>query len=159
MTYLLLIILALDERLQAGSPAVVRIATMLGLASALLFFAVGGLRFTSYPQLSSLYSQDPGAVGAAYLGYLMVDSGLDRAAIFASGWWLLLMNWVALPLREWSKALSYLGLLVGMGGILGGAMPSLAPIALLLYIVWFLWLGITLVRAPIVVARPSAARP
>jgi hypothetical protein len=143
---LLFVLLALDEQLHSVSPGLVRVATCVGLAAALLFFTVGALRFTSYRYFASLYQQNAATVSAAYLSYLVVDMSFDHAAIFASGWWLLLINGVAR--KAWARQLSYFGLLAGVSGVLGAGVPSIAPLALSLYILWFLWAGMLLLSKP-----------
>lgn len=140
------VVLALDERLQASPTSLVRFALVVGLASALLFFIVGTLRFTGYPHFANQYSINPADVASAYNGYLVVDNAFDHAAIFASGWWLVLASWATLKVNGLQRLLSYFGLVTGVAGILGSILPSFAPVALLLYISWFLWFGMRVVR-------------
>jgi len=59
---------------------------------------------------------------------------------------MLLVSWAALRSRDLPRVLNYLGLLVGLAGVLS-AVPlfsELASVFGLTQIVWFIWLGILL---------------
>lgn len=62
---------------------------------------------------------------------------------------MLLVSWAALRAGEFPKLLNYLGLVLGMAGILS-AIPALGEIGAAIFglgqIVWFLWLGIVMLR-------------
>jgi hypothetical protein len=61
---------------------------------------------------------------------------------------MLLISWVALQARGLPKALNYLGIMIGVAGILS-ALPGLGEVGLifgLVQIVWFIWLGIVMLR-------------
>jgi len=139
---LLLIVLALHERLQSDSPNMIRIATGSGLVGTVLFLAVGMGRFAGISQLSALYPQDQASVATAYLAASTVVEGLNSAAVFAYGWWVLLASWAGLKTGRLPKLLSYLGLLLGLTGII----TFLFPVPPILGIIWFLWLGAVLLR-------------
>ena len=139
---LLLITLALHERLQSDSPMMIRIATGSGLVGTVLFLAVGMGRFASVSQLSALYLQDQTSVATAYLAAGTVVEGLNNAAVFAYGWWVLLASWASLKTGRLPKLLCYLGLLLGLTGII----TFLFPVPPMLGIIWFLWLGAVLLR-------------
>lgn len=140
------VVLALNQRLQVRSTGLVRFAFVVGLASALFFLVVGVLRFIGYAYLAEQYSINPASAASAYNGYLVVDNVFDRAAIFTSGLWLVMVSWAARKGDGLPRLLAYFGIVTGAAGILGALLPSVAPVALLLYIVWFLWLGLSAVR-------------
>lgn len=63
--------------------------------------------------------------------------------------WLVLIGWAALRARELPRALSFLGIVLGVAGILT-VVPALEPASFLYglgLIVWFVWLGIVMLRA------------
>ena len=65
------------------------------------------------------------------------------------GLWTLLISWAALRAGGLPKVLNYLGLLVGMVGILS-LFPGLTDLTGLFGIsqlIWFVWLGIVLLRS------------
>jgi hypothetical protein len=137
---LILIVLALHERLQADSPMMMRIAAGAGLVGTVLFLAVGMVRFTSISQLAALYSHDQAGVAAAYLAADTIVEGLNNAAVFAFGWWVLLASWAGLQTGGLPKLLCSLGLLLGVSGII----TFVLPVPPVLGIVWFPWLGAVL---------------
>jgi hypothetical protein len=70
------------------------------------------------------------------------------------GLWMLLVSWAAWRSKELPTALNYLGLVVGMAGILT-AVPALGELGVafgLGSIVWFIWLGIVMLRSRFVTA-------
>ncbi len=144
---IILVVLALYERLQAGSPGVVRIATAAGLVATALFLARAMIGFIAPPQLAQLYAHNPAEAGAAYLALSLVIGGLNNAAIFAVGSFQLLVSWAALRTGGLSKPLSYLGLLTGVVGILAFTIPLGGLIGAAITLVWSLWLGVVLLRA------------
>jgi hypothetical protein len=68
--------------------------------------------------------------------------------------WVLLVSWVALRAGVFSKALTYLGMVIGAAGLLA-YIPALGQIGVVFglgLIVWFAWLGIVMLRS-----SPSSA--
>ena len=143
-SFTIVLVLALHNRLQAGSPDWVRTATAFGFLTVFLFIAAGQLNYTAVNELASLYSRNPAGAGSAYLAINAAIDGLRNGASFAAGWWFLLLSWVAVRKGGLPKLLGYFGLLVGVLNIIG---LFGVPIALLINVPWFLWLGVALLRA------------
>ncbi len=143
---LLLVVLALADRLHGVSPVLTRIALTSGLMSAAFFLVLGMIRFLGWSQLASLYTQEQTGAATAYAALSALDNGIDGAALFTLAWWALLINWAALHTPTLPKALTYVGLLVGIAGIIAGMIPTLRPVALVLVLVWTPWLGLVLLR-------------
>ncbi|MCP5099621.1 MAG: hypothetical protein GY943_29050, partial [Chloroflexi bacterium] len=63
--------------------------------------------------------------------------------------WILLVSWAALRGGVFSKALNYLGMGIGVAGILTvvPALEVLTDVFGLTQIVWFVWLGIIMLRS------------
>jgi hypothetical protein len=93
---ILLVALALYDRLQADSPGLVQFATVAGLVSSVLFLARAMIGFAALAQLTQLYPHNPAGAGATYLALRFIVSGLNVAAVFAVGWTILLASWAAL---------------------------------------------------------------
>jgi hypothetical protein len=78
-----------------------------------------------------------------------VVNGLGSAGgEILGGIWFLLVSWAALRAGEFSKALNYLGVLIGVVALIS-AVPGLSLVAALFglgKIVWSLWLGIVMLR-------------
>lgn len=76
--FLVVLALALHERLKAGSPAQVQIATAFGLIWAALVFAGGLIAINGLKVVADLYGQDPGQAAAVKLAIDTVMCGHAR---------------------------------------------------------------------------------
>jgi hypothetical protein len=156
---LTLLVLALDERLHHGAATQIRLATAAGLVAVSLFLATGMTAIIGMPPLASLYPRNATGASAAYLAVNAVNGALGFAAVFAYGWWLVLANWAALKINGLPTPVSYLGLLFGGICILFFAIQLLAPLTLILGLVWSVWLSVVLLRdrahMPMVAAEGS----
>ena len=146
---LVVAVLALRDLLKAGAPAVAQIATAIGLIWAGLVIASGMVATVGIRVVGELHGTDAAQAGALWEPVEAVVGGLGGdAGEILGGVWLLLIGWAALRARELPRAVSFLGIVLGVAGILT-VVPSLEP-ALFLYglglIVWFVWLGIVMLR-------------
>jgi hypothetical protein len=138
--------LALNERLQEHAPTRMRIATASGLGGAVLFLGAGMLASVVLPELASVYAQNSAGVTSADLALADgIATGLLTAAIFASGWWVVLASWAAFQ-GGLPTILNYLGLLFGGLSILAFVISPFTILAAFVGIVWAMWLGIVLWR-------------
>jgi hypothetical protein len=141
--------LALHDRLKAGAPAVAQIATAIGLIWAGLVIASGLVATLGIRVVGELYGTDAAQAGAVWAPIETVASGLGGGAgEVLGGVWLVLIGSAALRTRELPRALSFLGIVLGIAGILT-VVPSLEPASSLYglgLIVWFVWLGIVMLR-------------
>ena len=154
--FLVVLALALYERLKAGcSPAMAQTATAFGLIWAGLVIASGMIFIIGMNTVVDLYGQDPAQAATVWLAINSVFEGLGGGVEIVGGLWILLLSWAALRTGELPRALNYLGVLIGVAGILtvipaigelGGAVFGLG------FIVWFVWVGIVMLRG-----SPSAA--
>jgi hypothetical protein len=148
--------LALYQRLKAGSPAMALTATVIGLIWATVLIAYGMISNYGMGIVVDLYSTDPAQAGTVWLAIESVAQGLGGASgEILGGPWVLLVSWAALRAGEFPKALNYLGLVLGVVGILS-TIPALFLMLALVFgmgkIVWLIWLGIVMLRS-----NPSAA--
>ena len=148
--------LALYQRLKAGSPAMALTATAIGLIWATVLIAYGMISNYGMGVVVDLYSTDPAQAGTVWLAIDSVAQGLGGASgEILGGPWVLLVSWAALRAGEFPKALNYLGLVLGVVGILS-TIPALFLMLALVFgmgkIVWLIWLGIVMLRS-----NPSAA--
>jgi len=148
--------LALYQRLKAGSPAMALTATVIGLIWATVLIASGMISNYGMGIVVDLYSTDPAQAGTVWLAIDSVAQGLGGASgEILGGPWVLLVSWAALRAGEFPKALNYLGLVLGVVGILS-TIPALFLMLALVFgmgkIVWLIWLGIVMLRS-----NPSAA--
>ena len=150
----LLIVLALYERLRAGAPSTIAIATASGLVAVALFLGGGMMGFLSGTAFARFTNTT--VAGTAAVALDQVVGGLLLGAVFAVGWWILLTSWASLRTGALPKGLNYLGFLAGVQGILTLLMPLIPLLAIpLLPLMWVVWLGIVLLREPASMTAPT----
>lgn len=155
--FLVVLTLALYERLKADSPAVMQIATAIGIIWATAVIASGMIFNIGMDTVVNLYGEDPAQATTIWLAIESVSNGIGGGNEILGGLWMLLISWAALQAGGLPKALNYLGLAIGAAGILS-ALPGLSDVGLifgLVQIVWFVWLGIVLLRS----SSENAGRP
>jgi len=158
---------ALYDRLKAGGPATVRIATAIGLLWSFVLVASGMVFTYGMTTIVALAKTDPAQARVAWQAIEPVAQGLGGAGgEILGGLWVLLLSLVVLRSGALPKALGWLGLVIGVVG-LASVVPPLHDAAVafgLLQIVWFIWVGVTLMTtkatalAPDHIARADAAQ-
>ena len=138
---LILIALALRERMQAGVPNLMQIVFIgVSIACALLL-AAAIIEITVSPTIASAQNLSTRrAVTAMYLGLIF-------AGDHAMGWVLLLIGWAALKTRGLPRILSYLTMLYGIVLVLEFAVHPFMDVGVILGIIWGVWLGVVLLRS------------
>ena len=141
--------LALYERLKAGSPALAQAVTTFGLIWAVLIIVNGTLSINNLSTVVKLYGENPAQAATVWLTLDSVETGLgaNGGETMVSALWFLLLSWVALRARELPRVLNYLGVVIGVAGILSVVLqPALAAVYGLGLIIWLVWLGIVMLR-------------
>ena len=147
--FLVVLALALAERLKAGSPAMVRTATAFGLIWAGLMFASGMVANIGAGLIGDIIGSNPAQAASVWLARQFVIDGLGGGNEIVGGLWILLASWAALRAGGLPKALNYLGVVVSVAGLLT-AIPPLGELGIIFglgSIVWFVWLGIVMLRS------------
>jgi hypothetical protein len=146
---LVVLVLALHGRLNSSAPTMMQVATAFGLIWAGLVIASGMISNIGTTVVVDLYSTDPNQAAATWLAINPVVEGLGGGNEIVGGIWTLLVSVAALRAGQLHRVLNYVGVVVGMAGILS-AIPALGDVGGgifgLTQIVWFLGLGILLVR-------------
>ena len=143
---LVMITVALSEKFQAELSGRKQVMVMAAIIGATLAFASGMIGFITIPELAGMYAQGKVEANATYLTVTLITGALRLGAIFAYGWWVLLVSWIANTTKQFSKPLNYLGFLLGVCGIINFVIQPVAIITLVLGLVWSIWLGIELLR-------------
>ena len=147
--FMVVLALALYERLKAGSPAIVQTATVFGIFWGCVIIIAGMIHNVGMQTVVDIYGKAPTQAGTVWLTIDSVVGGLGGANEVIGGIWILLLSWAALRTGELSSVLNYLGVIVGVAGILS-IVPALAESFITVFalgqIVWFVWLGILLLR-------------
>jgi len=144
------LVLALNERLKTSSPAIMQIATVIGLIWACIVIASGQVSNLGMNTVVDLYGSDPAQAATVWMAIDSVANGLGSAGgEILGGSWMLLVSWAALRGRELSRALNYFGALVGAAGVIS-AIPVIGLPGIVIFglgkMVWCLWLGIVMLR-------------
>jgi len=146
--FLVVLTLALYERLKADSPAVMQTATAIGIIWATVVIASGIIFNIGMDNVVDLYGEDPAQATTVWLVIESVSDAIGGGNEILGGLWVLLISWAALQSRGLPRALNYLGIVIGAAGILS-ALPGLGDVGLifgLVQIVWFIWVGIVMLR-------------
>ncbi len=149
--FLVILALALHERLQFGAPAMMRVATAVGIIWAGSLVASGMVVNAGIAPVVALYAKDPVQAALSWQTIESVANGLGNAnGEIMGGIWALLVSITALRSGSLPKGLNILGLLVGTVGIIS-LVPmlsiSLVGVFGLTQVLWFIWLGIVLLRS------------
>jgi len=153
--FLIVLSLALHDRLKSGAPAIMQVATVIGIIWAGSLIASGMVANAGIAPVVALYAKDPAQAALTWQGIESVASGLSNGnGEILGGLWTLLVSLAALragaPLAgALPKGLNILGLLVGAVGIISifPGLTDLTGVFGLSQIIWFVWLGIVLLRS------------
>ena len=147
--FLVVLSLALYERLKAGSPAMAQTATAFGIIWAGLVIASGMVAVIGIGTVVDLYGNDPAQAGSVWLAIESVQRGIGGEIEIVGSLWVLLVSAAALRAGGLPRALNYLGVVIGVAGLLTvvPALAALGPVFGLGLIVWFVWLGIVMLRS------------
>jgi len=141
--------LALHARLRDGAPALAQAATAVGLIWAVVLVASGMIFNAGVAAVVGLHGTDPAQAVAAWQAIEPVAQGLGGSGgELLGGLWVLLVSVAALRSRGLSKVLSWLGVTIGAAGLLS-VVPTLKDVGIgfgMLLIVWFVWLGVAMLR-------------
>jgi hypothetical protein len=153
--------LALHARLRDGAPTLTQAATAVGLIWAVVLVASGMIFNAGVAAVVDLYSSSPVQAVSTWQALEPVALGLGGSGgELLGGLWVLLLSVAALRTGRLPKALNWLGVAIGAAGVLSTA-PALRDLAYafgLLLIVWFLSLGIVMLRTASGPADPAAKR-
>jgi hypothetical protein len=146
---LIVLSLALYDRLKSGASALMQVATAIGIIWAGSLIASGMVANAGLATVVSIYAKDPAQAALTWQGIETVANGLGNAnGEILGGLWVLLVSLAALRAGGLPKGLNILGLLVGAVGIITiiPGLTDLVGVFGLGQIIWFIWLGIVLLR-------------
>ena len=148
---LIVLSLALYDRLKSGAPAIMQVATAIGTIWAGALIVSGMVANAGLAVIVPLYAKDPAQAALTWQGIEAVVHGLGFGnGDILGGLLTLLVSLAALRAGGLPKGLNILGLLVGAVGILSiipGLTELMAGIFGLGLIIWEVWLGIVLLRS------------
>ncbi|PKQ15725.1 MAG: hypothetical protein CVT67_08390 [Actinobacteria bacterium HGW-Actinobacteria-7] len=140
---------ALYDRLRAYAPSTARIATAVGLLWSFALVTSGMVWNYGMTTVIALVKTDPTQAQVVWQSVEPITNALGGAGgEFLGGLWVLLVSWIALRSGALPKALGWLGMVIGVSG-LASVVPPVHDAAYafgLLQIVWFVWIGVALMR-------------
>ncbi|MEZ9233026.1 hypothetical protein AB4259_18305 [Vibrio amylolyticus] len=140
---LAVLVLAIHDRLNGDTPILSQIASIFGVVWVGLVIASGMIANIGLATVLELSAKDPEQAMTVWRTIYTVVEGLGGGNEVVGGLWVLLLSFAALKGNELPKILNYLGVLVGIFGILT-IYPAevLTDIFGISQIVWFSWLGV-----------------
>jgi hypothetical protein len=158
--FLIVLALALYDRLKHSAPALMQVATAIGLIWAGSLVASGMISNAGIKPVIALYANNPVQAAMTWQGIEAVTGGLGNGnGEILGGLWALLVSMAALRTGGLSKGLNILGLFAGTVGIFS-LIPGLTDLTGafgLCQMVWFVWLGIVLLGNPGTAEQPSSS--
>lgn len=154
--FLAVLALALHARLKDGAPTLAQTATAVGLIWAVVLIASGMIFNAGITAVVGLHGTNPAQAVSVWQAIEPVTDGLGSSdGELLGGLWVLLVSVAALRTRALPKTLGWLGVVVGVAGVLSvvSVLAGLGYAFGLLQIVWFVWLGIVMLRTA---SKPAA---
>jgi hypothetical protein len=144
---LVVLVMALDERLKEKSPVLSRAASVFGFLWVGLVIASGMIANIGLATALEVFAKNPDQAQSAWVAITAVVEGLGGGNEIVGGLWVLILSSAALRGSELPKALGYLGLFVGGAGVLT-VYPAevFTEVFGLSQIAWFVWLGGVMLR-------------
>ena len=147
--------LGLFERVTTRYPKARPLALMgtaFGLIWAVLVLGSGLLHNVGLVETAAVYAEDPAQ--AAFFWHIIetVHVGIGASIEIPGGLWTLLMAFAALSAGVFPKGLNFFAIVIGAAGLVS-IVPALTDIAVPIYalgqIVWWIWMGVSILRNPL----------
>ncbi|OUR63102.1 hypothetical protein A9Q74_02540 [Colwellia sp. 39_35_sub15_T18] len=153
---LAVLVLALHERLRSNADIFSKMAVIFGVIWVGLVIMSGMIANIGIETVVVLSATEPEQAWSVWLAIASIVEGLGGGNEIVGGLWVLLLSIAALTGNNLSKKLNYLGLFVGLAGILT-VYPAdiLTEIFGLSQIVWFSWLGLLMLQEPLKLTNSS----
>ena len=146
---LIVLSLALYDRMKSGTPALMQVATAIGIIWAGSLIASGMAANAGLTTIVALYSKDPTQAVLTFQAIESITNGLGNAnGEILGGSLTLLVSLAGFRSGGLPKGLGILGVLVGAIGIITilPVLNALTGLFGLGQIIWLVWLGIVLLR-------------
>ncbi|WP_448212959.1 hypothetical protein [Colwellia sp. MEBiC06753] len=142
---LAVLVVGLYEKLKLTDSPLVKVGTVFGVVWVVLVIASGMLANIGLSHAINLMESSAEQAFELWKIISVIIESLGGGNELVGGLWVLLISLAALKAKEFSRGLNYLGLIVGVAGI-ATIYPddTLTEIFGVTQIIWFIWLGITL---------------
>ncbi|MGA7397252.1 MAG: DUF4386 family protein [Solirubrobacterales bacterium] len=142
------LVIAMYERIRAGSLILAQTAAVFGFIWAVLVLASGMIAIIGLDTVSELSSSNPGQAEAVWSSLDAVQNALGGGNEIVGGIWILLVSVGAMRAASMPNVLNYLGMIAGIAGIVT-IVPALEDVGAIFglgLIVWFIWAGLRMIR-------------
>ena len=145
---LVVLAVALHERLKAQASGLMNIATPFALIWAGLVIASGMVANVGLQTVATLHSQDVAQAVTVWAAIAAIQEALGGGVEIVGGLWVLLISAASLHDRALPRPLAYLGFVVGTAGVVTvvPALGELGAVFGLGQILWFAWMGACMLR-------------
>jgi len=146
---LAVLVVAIHERLKNSTPIFSRLTSAFGIIWVGLVIASGMIANIGLNTVTGI--EDPEKAMSIWSSVSIVSEGLGGGNEIVGGIWVLLLSIIALNENLFSKPLNFVGILVGLAGILTVyPLEIFTEIFGISQIIWFLWVGVCMLREPLV---------
>jgi hypothetical protein len=146
---LAVLVLAIYQRLKHNSPIFSKLASTFGIIWVGLVIASGMIANIGLNSVIAIGIKEPENAMLVWSSVNIISEGLGGGNEIVGGIWVLLLSIIALKGQIFSKPLIFLGIFVGIAGII-----TIYPLEIfteifgISQIIWFLWIGIFMIRKP-----------
>jgi len=146
---LAVLVLAIHQRLKNHSPIFTNLASIFGIIWVGLVIASGMIGNIGLNSVLDIGVKESENAMLIWSSISIISEGLGGGNEIIGGIWVLLISTIAFKKNIFSKLLNLLGLIVGIAGIL-----TIYPLEIfteifgISQIIWFLWVGISMIRKP-----------
>jgi hypothetical protein len=157
---LVVMVLALYERLKLSAPGAAPLAAAFGMIWAALIIGSGNLMLRDVGVIAELYAHDPAQAAATWTMLEAVENGNVSGNEVVGSLWVLLLSLMAWRTGQLPNWLNLWGVIVSLGGLLTIIPPLAEPLIALFgagMIIWSVGIGVALLRATGSVSRRAVA--
>jgi hypothetical protein len=146
---LLVLALALDQRMKAEAPTLSQLAIILATIWATLVIAAGLVANIGTEVVTTIYATNPAQAATVWLTLALLVNGLGGGNEVVGGLWLLLVSLAAHRAKQLPRLLNYLGIVISIADLPTTIPPlkELGSVFGLGLIAWLLGLGCELLRS------------
>ncbi|MFD2561182.1 hypothetical protein [Aquimarina rubra] len=148
---LAVLVLAIHQRLKHNSPNLSKLAFVFGIIWVGLVIASGMIANVGLGTVVDMGSKEPENAMLIWSSVSIISEGLGGGNEIVGGIWVLLLSVTAIKGQHFSRLLNFLGIIVGIAAIL-----TIYPLEIfteifgISQIIWFLWIGVLMMRTPFI---------
>lgn len=145
---LVILAVALHERLKPRSKTLIQVATIFGLIWAGMEITGGLVANASLITVVDLHGDNPNQAALIWQALDSVEKGFGAGNLIVGSLFVLLISFAALRRGGLPKALNYFGVVIGVAGLLA-YVPILSDLGIIFglgLVAWFAWLGTVMLR-------------